>query len=170
MSTQAMIPAPIEKLPLQPKPARRDLINALVERRVRQLTSARAKQIEEHAKKGEALSGRLAALVRKHVRQLKPGIQLGWSNGHSFSGAEVEFRMSADLIRKLDADLAHDLNMHSRVKIDWMGISDKDLRERVRGEILQSLGDTASAEARVEKILADARAVSALDELLARIY
>lgn len=168
MNTQALVP--IESVAIKPKPAKRDIINAMVERRYQQIVAKRTRAIEAVGKRGEQISDRLLRLVRKHVRELKPRVSLGYAHGESLQSCELSFPISDGLLKQLDAALRADLIAHlNNSKVPYSG-SEKELREQIREEVSRSLGDTGNAEARVGKILADKKSLEAIDDLLARIY
>lgn len=170
MQDNALVPTAVQAVALTPKPSRKDLINAMVERRLETLAKTRKQQNDAKAKKADDLNRRLGVLAAKHSRALIGNVSLGWENGPSVSGVEVTYRISANWLKQADASLHDDLCAYHQIKTPARHHDDKRERQLVRAEVVQALGGSDTAEGRVEKILANDSAVAALDEVLARIY
>jgi hypothetical protein len=138
---------------VKPKPSKREIVDALVELKKRQVAAESAK----HGAAAEALRSRAKAAILSHLNLTdREGLEFnfGYTDGKQVRSVSVEIKVP------LNMALTHLLlELHSESALSHQRVNEKELREE-----LVAAADTSSQ--RVEALLSSPETKRALETLL----
>lgn len=165
--TQALQPltlSPKAESVVQPKPTKREIIDALVELRLEQVRKTNRDNQERRNKLSDRIRPALVRYCRDNALKIKPTISLGYkSNACQPHAMEVGFKPS---FSELPAELQAQLNEYHDIKDESYGSSTFDAKKRIRREIEAAMQNKQPTEERVQALLTNKASRASLETIL----